>query len=255
MNKTFLVYITLLFLNSIHSAYDPIIISIPKAGTHLLCNCIAELTHKKFTGFVLFPPENQNDNKKFCYAHIKYSSEYAQKIKNKNCKTFFIYRDPRDQIVSTAFYNYDRPDLWPHWQKLKLSELITELIIDGKSMYNGFPPYDVTGINEFYRAYMGWLKLPWVYSIKFEDLVGSSGGSTQEEQYKKIQEIAHHLSLKLPSATIPEIAQALFGNSATFREGKIGAWKKYFTEEHKALFKSQAGQLLIDLGYEKDLNW
>lgn len=44
-------------------------------------------------------------------------------------------------------------------------------------------------------------------------------------------------------------------NSPTFRTGKTGEWKKYFKEEHKKIFKEVAGQLLIDLGYEKTLDW
>lgn len=41
----------------------------------------------------------------------------------------------------------------------------------------------------------------------------------------------------------------------TFRKGQTGGWKKHFTSDQKKLFKKVAGQLLIDLGYEKDFNW
>ena len=43
--------------------------------------------------------------------------------------------------------------------------------------------------------------------------------------------------------------------SPTFRSGKTGVWKKYFTDEHKKIFKDVAGDLLIKLGYEKDNDW
>jgi hypothetical protein len=43
--------------------------------------------------------------------------------------------------------------------------------------------------------------------------------------------------------------------SATFRSGKSGTWRQYFTEEHKRLFKEVAGDLLIRLGYETDNDW
>ena len=49
--------------------------------------------------------------------------------------------------------------------------------------------------------------------------------------------------------------ELFFGDSVTFHKGQIGAWKTEFTENHKKLFKEIAGQLLIDLGYEKDYNW
>ena len=43
--------------------------------------------------------------------------------------------------------------------------------------------------------------------------------------------------------------------SPTFRSGKAGGWQEAFTEEHKRLFKEVSGDLLIELGYEKDHGW
>jgi hypothetical protein len=43
--------------------------------------------------------------------------------------------------------------------------------------------------------------------------------------------------------------------SHTFRSGKAGGWKQYFTEEHKNLFKNVAGDLLVKLAYEKNNDW
>jgi len=45
------------------------------------------------------------------------------------------------------------------------------------------------------------------------------------------------------------------GRSPTFRSGKIGEWRKCFTEGHKKTFKDVAGDLLIKLGYEQDNDW
>jgi len=43
--------------------------------------------------------------------------------------------------------------------------------------------------------------------------------------------------------------------SPTFRSGKTGEWKKYFTEEHRKIFKDVAGDLLVRLGYESNNDW
>jgi hypothetical protein len=40
-----------------------------------------------------------------------------------------------------------------------------------------------------------------------------------------------------------------------FRKGVAGDWKSVFTENDKRIFKEEAGNLLIKLGYEKDLDW
>ncbi len=43
--------------------------------------------------------------------------------------------------------------------------------------------------------------------------------------------------------------------SETKRKGIIGDWKNHFTNNHKQFFKETTGDLLITLGYEKDMNW
>lgn len=39
------------------------------------------------------------------------------------------------------------------------------------------------------------------------------------------------------------------------RKGIAGDWKNVFTEQDKAIYKEVAGDLLIELGYEKDYDW
>jgi hypothetical protein len=43
--------------------------------------------------------------------------------------------------------------------------------------------------------------------------------------------------------------------SSFFRKGVAGDWKNVFTERDKLIFKEEAGDLLIMLGYEGDENW
>jgi hypothetical protein len=40
-----------------------------------------------------------------------------------------------------------------------------------------------------------------------------------------------------------------------FRKGVAGDWKRVFTEKDKQIFKEEAGNVLVELGYEKDSNW
>lgn len=42
---------------------------------------------------------------------------------------------------------------------------------------------------------------------------------------------------------------------AEWRKGVVGDWRNYFTEADKDMFKRMAGGLMVELGYEKDLNW
>ena len=42
---------------------------------------------------------------------------------------------------------------------------------------------------------------------------------------------------------------------STFRSGQTGEWRSHFSAENVTQFKNVAGNLLIELGYETDLNW
>ena len=43
--------------------------------------------------------------------------------------------------------------------------------------------------------------------------------------------------------------------SSFFRKGVAGDWRNVFTEQDKLIFKEEAGDLLIRIGYEKDDDW
>jgi hypothetical protein len=43
--------------------------------------------------------------------------------------------------------------------------------------------------------------------------------------------------------------------SSFFRKGIAGDWQNVFTEEDKRVFKEEAGDLLIKLGYEESDQW
>jgi hypothetical protein len=43
--------------------------------------------------------------------------------------------------------------------------------------------------------------------------------------------------------------------SGTFRKGVPGSWQEYFTLKNKQTFKEVAGDLLIQMDYEKDIDW
>lgn len=44
-------------------------------------------------------------------------------------------------------------------------------------------------------------------------------------------------------------------SSVRFRKGVAGDWKNVFTERDKRIFREQAGDLLVKLGYENDSDW
>lgn len=269
----------------------PIIqISIPKAGTHLLQKCLRLIIQQNNIPFIL-----EDSLGRYWYLktrHLKYNEEHKRKILAvPQAVKFFIFRDPRDQLVSFIFYiaksykespetyqaihdnhalhikkfNMGQLGIYPFdcasYAHLSLEEMLFELIFFGSPIYDSLgyrfinKNYQTNGIKEFYDSYMPWKEVPDICTIRFEDLVGPHGGGSYEAQRACIHKIAHHLGIELSEQRVAYIAQRLFGNTPTFREGKIGSWRTHFNEEHKTLFKEMAGQLLIDLGYESDFNW
>ena len=56
---------------------------------------------------------------------------------------------------------------------------------------------------------------------------------------------------------LPRALQTLVAEdpSSFFRKGVVGDWRNVFTERDKYVFKEEAGDLLIKLGYEEDSDW
>lgn len=70
-----------------------------------------------------------------------------------------------------------------------------------------------------------------------------------------MRKIASALQMDLSDRELEEVYFKHFGHGWSFFKGIVGAWKEYFNEEHKAAMKEEIGDLLIQLGYEKDLAW
>ncbi len=224
--------------------------TLPKCGTHLLLKAIRLLNAKKQV-FIGKSNAKQivdsiiNNPSILFHGHWGYTIENVSLVELYGMKGIFIYRDPRDRVISHAYWVDTRPPgEAPHLKKLNFHDRITYLI---------------KTTNQYYASYMPWRKHPQFYSCRFEDLVGPMGGGILENQLKEIKNLAKYMDISLTDENSIKIAAHLFGNKQltkhTFRKGQIGSWKSHFTEEQKKLFKELAGQLLIDLGYEKDLSW
>jgi hypothetical protein len=194
--------------------------------------------------------------------HVPYSKSAEDYIIPRSRASFFVIRDPRAMIVSMAFM------VSKGWRDGEVADpgIILLDLIDGRqknfirwgaTVNGGYPLLWEYGIVGFYKMYLPWMQAKAFYTVRFEDLVGSKGGGSDELQYQEILNIAKHIGVTLSAEKIKEVSDGLFGGSTTFRDGQIDGWKKHFTPEVKEAFKKVPGanQLLIDLGYEKDSSW
>jgi len=245
------------------------LISIPKCGTHLLAELIKELTGKNYVSVgtddnsysisgsdvTTIKSKLKNLNNTFLLGHTTYDPKLERLLKKMGIITFYIYRDPRDHMVSYAFY-VQRPSapLFVHdWVKKNSFDQILTSFLTGDFLLYKY--WYAKRIDDFYNCFLPWRMCKHVCAVRFEDLVGPMGGGTAQAQRSSIQKIAHHLGIDLSEDGITDITEKIFGKGLTFRRGKIGSWKSHFSENHKKLFKRVAGNLLVELGYEKNADW
>jgi hypothetical protein len=108
-------------------------------------------------------------------------------------------------------------------------------------------------IADRFAPYLGWLDHTEVLSIHFEDLIHDRAAALTRILEHLLARVSLHTDRQLILDSLETAINPK--KSPTFRSGKTGEWKKYFTEEHKRTFKNVAGDLLIRLGYEKNNDW
>lgn len=201
-------------------------------------------------------------------------------------KAFHVIRDPRDIVVS-AYFSYKKTHAIRDWSQLRnLRDKLRAI-----NMEEGL--LEIMKFNATFFKYMSnWnFNDPNIYEIKFEGLTQQPAlkltemfkhlGLLDDEKdgmnffgaYNRLvnkigQPALAWQQVKINTKAFDNILERLsFQNLAQgrstgseninshYRKGESGDWQNHFTERHKDYFKTHFGSLLIELGYEKDLNW
>jgi hypothetical protein len=196
--------------------------------------------------------------------HLEALPEICSVLDLCSFKKFFIYRDLRDVVISLFFMwkNGRGADQWPRRyfsEKLQSDSERISFLISGWGEKGGFlkdapETVDFPNITERFIGNLPWLSDPNCMKIKYEDLL------SQERQNHILSKMATYLLDTDHPRTIEKTVEKMKRGfapslSKTFRKGQTGEWEKYFDSEHKKLFKKCAGEMLITLGYEKDMDW
>lgn len=253
--------------------------SYPKSGTHLLYQILYSIPSLRkwddivsvqaLCGIMNTPSHirwkvGSAPDQSIVRCHLMHCEEILDILRENNCKTLFIYRDLRDVAVSHARWVTKEERIFLHDIYLQQKDFDQQLM----SSIQGTPVGTPLGSNvsqpdigtDFLR-WKGWIHEPSALAIKFEDLVGERGGGCEDTRLHLVEKIMNYLEIPFSTEQIKSQFTSHAMNpeeSHTFKKGgkgSIGGWKKHFKEEHKEAFKQVAGQLLIDLGYEKDLDW
>jgi len=180
--------------------------------------------------------------------------EIIQALCHDGVAPYFIFRDPRDVAVSHVFYITEKePD---HIHHHYYAHVLTSFEERLKVSIEGRPELDFPfpNISARFEPFMPWLERPEVLALHFEDFI-----LHKKETLGKVLDhaVARGFHYQVGRKSAIELLSSSIDpqSSPTFRSGKIGGWKDHFTPEHKMLFKQVAGDLLVKLGYESDLDW
>ena len=187
------------------------------------------------------------------WGYVDATKENASFLTGAGRVNYFIYRDPRDMLVSQVFFATDMHEehgMHDYYNSLpdfgaRLNVAITGIDRDGLKMVS---------VKQRYEGVFQWLEQRDVMCIRFEDLINNRD-VTLNAMLDEVEKNGYKIPTPREKA-LPILVDAIQPKkSHTFRSGKTGGWKEHFTEEHKNLFKDVAGGLLVKLGYEKDNEW
>lgn len=179
--------------------------------------------------------------------HSSYSKQLEDMLVGNNYRIIHIVRDPRDVIVSFAHWIEKRPDYYayPAFKDMSIDERITHLI-KGFSYRDMYFDSFATVLDRSY----GWMtSRDNVLLVRFEDLVGVKGGGSMEKQYSVVDEIARWINVEKFSREY--VCNNLFGETPTFRRGKIGGWSDELSSETVELFDKSIGDRVESWGYDR----
>jgi hypothetical protein len=247
-------------------------ISFPKSGTHLLDQILlgfsnvapyAKRLHSFYAEYegesgIKRAPEQALawlDSLHPCdvaSAHLFARPEVVTRVCSSKFIPYFIFRDPRDVVVSHVYYVTDMEARHVHheyYQSLPDFNSRLRVSILGRPDSN----IEFSNIADRFAPYLDWLHHPEVLTIHFEDLINDHTATLT----RIMDHFLARVSLPTTRNLILDSLEASINptKSPTFRSGKTGEWQKHFTDEHKKILKEVAGDLLIKLGYEKDNAW
>jgi hypothetical protein len=246
--------------------------AMPKSGSHLIIQVLQGLTHMGPFVNPGFPPVNRSEGNKnlpdqkvlanierlhpgdIAYGYIHAREPFLSAMIQSGRANVFVYRDPRDMVISHIFYAtqmHTGHGMHQYYtQTLQSMEERINAAIQGVE----HPGSELSPIQAKYSKYLGWLDQPDVLTLRFEDLI-----LDQQSALSRLLDYLEARGYKPQKRRTQavEILQKAINpkKSGTFRKGKPGNWRDHFTETNKSLFKKNTGNLLMRLGYEESDNW
>ena len=244
--------------------------AMPKSGSHLLTQILEALTDLGPFIDPGFPPVNRSEGNQplaeseiekavrtmrpgdIRYGYLHAREPYLSLLCAPNRATIFIFRDPRDMLVSHVFYATEMYS--GHGMHRYYTETLTSMEERINAAIEGVIDPALSSVRRRYDNYLAWFDHPEILCLRFEDLIldrdAALGNLLDYLALRGFKtDVPRSLAIKTLKAGITP------HKSGTFRKGKPGNWREHFTEANKIQFKKIAGDLLIRLGYEQSNDW
>jgi len=187
------------------------------------------------------------------WGYVDATKENASFLTAAGRVNYFIYRDPRDMLVSQVFFATDmHGEHGMHDYYISLPDFGARLNV----AITGIEKDDLkmVSVRQRYEGVFQWLEQKNVMCIRFEDLINNRD-TTLSAMLDEVEKTGYKIPTPREKA-LSVLEDAINPKkSHTFRSGKTGGWTQHFTEDHKKLFKEVSGDLLVRLGYEKNNDW
>jgi len=194
---------------------------------------------------------------RYVLGHIPWSAGLGELLASQDYYHIFIIRDPRAVFVSRLRYILDpgaARDLYDdrkHFLEDALTAMtpadrIEFLLQGGQAEGAGVP---IRSYADAYRSALAWNQDDRCLLIRFEDLVGSRGGGSDEAQRQTIEQIAAHMGLEDNADLTAKLDKIYDPTARTFKSGKIDGWKKILDPESLERLTAYCQPLCEEAGY------
>jgi len=179
------------------------------------------------------------------FAHLHFSANYKDVLKDHDVHTLFMIRDPRDIVLSQCNYLMYSRNHPLHRRFASESDMSGRL----RLAICGEPELNIPSIADRLRKYEGWLDSAGLV-VRFEELVGGQEQDLRTGQRQILFRIFNFLNLSVDDDIRNTIISGLaIPVSPTFYRGKTGQWMKHFTPGIEELFMQTTEELMECYGY------
>lgn len=161
-------------------------------------------------------------DEEFMMAHIPYAPALSDAMENLNCRHIAIIRDPRSLLLSLLFDTHPMPRfLIEPFATMSPTEQLEFMLSGGE-----IPEADMTlqPFAQVYRSMLAWQNSDNCLLVRFEDLVGSPGGGSEERQRQTVEQMAVFLGLPFDGVKDGELAVITDPSVSVFRMDQMSHW-------------------------------